>query len=59
MTIDRGELQTDGEVTDYLRYRITDSGVSPRALPGVKGAEQVVNSYEHDEYGYGAKARTP
>lgn len=55
VTIDRGKLVTNGEVTDYLRYRVTDDGVSVRALPGVKGAEQVVNSYEHDEYGYGAQ----
>ncbi len=53
VTIDRGKLIAEGEVTDYLRYRLTDDGVSPRALPGVKGALQVVNSYEHDEYGYG------
>jgi 2-oxoglutarate ferredoxin oxidoreductase subunit alpha len=52
VTIDRGQLQAEGEVTDYLRYRLTDSGVSPRALPGVKGAEQIVNSYDHDEYGW-------
>lgn len=52
--IDRGDLITEGEVSDYLRYRVTESGVSTRALPGVKGAEQIVNSYEHDEFGYGA-----
>jgi 2-oxoglutarate/2-oxoacid ferredoxin oxidoreductase subunit alpha len=27
------------------------------SVPGVIGAEQVVNSYEHDEHGYGAPAR--
>lgn len=53
--IDRGKLTEEGEVVDYLRYRVTDDGVSERALPGVKGAEQLVNSYEHDEYGYGAQ----
>ena len=52
--IDRGALITQGEVEKYARYRVTDSGVSPRAVPGVIGAEQVVNSYEHDEHGYGA-----
>jgi 2-oxoglutarate/2-oxoacid ferredoxin oxidoreductase subunit alpha len=51
--IDRGKLITQGEVTDYLRYRLTPDGVSERALPGVTGAEQLVNSYEHDEYGWG------
>jgi 2-oxoglutarate ferredoxin oxidoreductase subunit alpha len=52
--IDRGELVTEGEVEEYARYRVTDSGVSPRVVPGIVGAEQVVNSYEHDEHGYGA-----
>ncbi len=52
--IDRGEILTTGEVADYARYAVTESGVSLRALPGVVGAEQLVNSYEHDEYGYGA-----
>ncbi|MBE0416233.1 MAG: 2-oxoacid:acceptor oxidoreductase subunit alpha [Coriobacteriia bacterium] len=53
--IDRGEIITEGEVEDYARHRVTNSGVSPRAIPGVRGAEQIVNSYEHDEHGYGAQ----
>jgi 2-oxoglutarate/2-oxoacid ferredoxin oxidoreductase subunit alpha len=53
--VDRGELITEGDLEEYARYRVTDSGVSPRAIPGVKGAEQIVNSYEHDEHGYGAQ----
>ena len=53
--IDRGKLIAQGEVSDYLRYKVTEDGISDRALPGVKGAEQLVNSYEHDEYGYGAQ----
>ena len=52
--VDRGELQTTGEVSDYARYRVTDSGVSPRVVPGVVGAQQIVSSYEHDEHGWGA-----
>lgn len=59
VTVDRGKLITEGEVTDYLRYRVTEDGVSERALPGVKGAEQLVNSYEHDEFGYGAQGEDP
>lgn len=35
---------------DYKRYKLTDSGISPRALPGKSLV--VANSYEHDEYGY-------
>lgn len=63
VSIDRGKLVTEGNVAEhpdaledghYRRYKITDDGVSVRALPGVEGAVQVVNSYEHDEHGYGA-----
>jgi len=43
----------------YLRYKVTKDGVSTRALPGVTGATQLVNSYEHDEYGYGAQGEEP
>ncbi|HEV2317183.1 MAG TPA: 2-oxoacid:acceptor oxidoreductase subunit alpha [Thermoplasmata archaeon] len=37
---------------DYLRYRYTDSGVSPRAFPGQKGLNYVAGSDEHDEKGH-------
>ncbi len=36
----------------YLRYRITDSGISPRLVPGTRGAVAKVNSTEHDEFGF-------
>ena len=51
--IDRGEMITsNGEVHDeYLRYKITESGVSARAIPGVPGFTHVVSSDEHDENG--------
>jgi 2-oxoglutarate ferredoxin oxidoreductase subunit alpha len=35
----------------YLRYKITESGVSPRAVPGVPGHLHVASSDEHDEDG--------
>lgn len=35
---------------NYKRYKLTDSGISPRALPG--RSLVVANSYEHNEYGY-------
>lgn len=64
VTVERGKLVTEGDIADspealdgggsYLRYKVTDDGVSLRALPGVTGALQVVNSYEHDEYGFGS-----
>ncbi len=52
--IDRGELITrNGDIHDeeYLRYKITESGVSPRAVPGLPGYMHVVSSDEHDENG--------
>jgi 2-oxoglutarate ferredoxin oxidoreductase subunit alpha len=52
--IDRGELITsNGAETheEYKRYLITESGVSPRAIPGVPGYTHTVSSDEHDENG--------
>ena len=51
--IDRGDLisgpvELDGE---YLRYAITDSGISPRAIPGTPGHMHVVATDDHDEDG--------
>ncbi|MCZ6856518.1 MAG: 2-oxoacid:acceptor oxidoreductase subunit alpha [Gemmatimonadetes bacterium] len=51
-TIDRGELITESSVTDgYQRYLDTESGVSPRAVPGLEGHVHVVATDEHDEDG--------
>ena len=53
--IERGALLSDGEVsrlTDYRRHQVTDSGVSPRALPGQGTALVVTDSDEHDEAGH-------
>jgi len=52
--VDRGELITsNGSDTheEYKRYLITESGVSPRVIPGVHGHTHVVSSDEHDENG--------
>ncbi len=53
-----GDVADHPEAVDeagrYLRYKLTDDGVSTRVLPGVTGAIQLGNSYEHDEYGYGS-----
>ncbi len=51
--IDRGEMITElGPMeTEYLRYQITDSGISPRAIPGVPGHVHVVATDDHDEDG--------
>lgn len=52
--IDRGELITDPDDNTnggYKRYKITESGVSPRAIPGVAGHTHTAASDEHDEDG--------
>jgi 2-oxoglutarate ferredoxin oxidoreductase subunit alpha len=56
--IDRGELITDASSASggnanggYKRYKITESGVSPRAIPGVPGYTHTATSDEHDEDG--------
>ena len=52
--VDRGELITSngtGDHAPYQRYKITESGVSPRVIPGVPGYTHTVSSDEHDEDG--------
>jgi len=49
--IDRGSL-VSSDSPDYKRHLVTDSGVSPRALPGLGKALVVTDSDEHDEAGH-------
>src|SRR3989441_1504049 len=54
--IDRGQtIGLNGHTPDpldgYKRYDITESGVSPRAIPGTPGYVHVVASDEHDPEG--------
>jgi 2-oxoglutarate ferredoxin oxidoreductase subunit alpha len=50
--IDRGPLITESSAADgYNRYAYTESGVSPRAIPGLEGHVHVVATDEHDEDG--------
>jgi 2-oxoglutarate/2-oxoacid ferredoxin oxidoreductase subunit alpha len=54
-TIDRGEMivlaDPSQEPNSYNRYKITDSGISPRAIPGVPGHTHTASTDEHDENG--------
>src|SRR5579864_7896725 len=58
-TIDRGELITkaNGAAPEaasngsYKRYLLTESGISPRAIPGVPGHTHTVATDEHQEDG--------
>jgi 2-oxoglutarate ferredoxin oxidoreductase subunit alpha len=53
--LERGALLSRAELDalqeDYLRYRITDSGISPRAVPGHPKAVYAASANEHDERG--------
>lgn len=51
VTMERGEMASSPEGGRFKRYKITDSGISPRSLPGSKGMAFVASSDEHDEYG--------
>jgi len=63
VTIDRGELFSEKEDNpmEYMRHRVTKSGISPRAFPGLGKALVVTDCDEHDEKGHlteDAKERT-
>jgi len=46
-----GGRRPEHPVTGYKRYRMTESGISPRAVPGTPGHAHVVATDEHDEDG--------
>ncbi len=56
VTIERGELLTDADLDalemEYKRHAFTESGISPRAIPGHPRGVFAPSSDEHDEYGY-------
>ena len=57
VVIDRGELITNGAASGngsngaYKRYQISESGISPRAIPGLQGYTHTAATDEHDEDG--------
>jgi 2-oxoglutarate ferredoxin oxidoreductase subunit alpha len=60
VAIDRGEIFS-GKPEEYKRHLVTESGISPRAFPGLSEALVVTDSDEHDELGHlteGAQIRT-
>jgi len=53
--IDRGdlyEMKKGEKPEDYKRHRVTDSGISPRAFPGLSEALVVTDADEHGEDGH-------
>lgn len=55
INIDRGSLVTEVEATEdkayFKRYALTDNGISPRTIPGVKNGIHHVTGVEHNEEG--------
>ncbi|MDP2845638.1 MAG: 2-oxoacid:acceptor oxidoreductase subunit alpha, partial [Candidatus Methanoperedens sp.] len=57
ITIERGvyaspaELSASPENTFFKRYKVTENGVSPRTIPGMKKGLYTATSDEHDEEG--------
>ncbi len=45
----RGRTVTSISSLPYLRYKVTDDGISERLIPGSEGAFYQANSYEHTE----------
>ncbi|UXR77483.1 MULTISPECIES: 2-oxoacid:acceptor oxidoreductase subunit alpha [unclassified Staphylococcus] len=51
------DIERDPEDKDYYkRYAVTESGVSPRPIPGVKGGIHHVTGVEHNEQGKPSEA---
>ncbi|MCD5382689.1 2-oxoacid:acceptor oxidoreductase subunit alpha [Candidatus Gracilibacteria bacterium] len=55
--IERGEIAKNlnkGEFEQefFERYKDSESGISPRSLPGMTGGKYIANSYEHLETGH-------
>ena len=55
LKVDRGDIMRESDLagnSDYRRYRMTELGISPRAIPGQKGGIFWTTGDEHDEYGH-------
>ncbi len=56
VTIDRGDVLDQDRVKAlgeavFLRYRLTESGISPRTLPGTEGGQYLATGVEHAQTG--------
>jgi len=54
LKVDRGKVLSEKElakISDYKRYLLTEDGISPRSLPGMRGGIHRATSDEHNEYG--------
>ncbi|MFC0188820.1 2-oxoacid:acceptor oxidoreductase subunit alpha [Fictibacillus aquaticus] len=63
--IRRGTLDLNAQLPDsddkdgyFKRYQVTENGVSPRVVPGMKNGIHHVTGVEHDEYGKPSEVAT-
>ncbi len=47
----QGQRPTEADLQGYQRFKITDSGVSPAAVPGTPGGQFITAGIEHTEAG--------
>lgn len=47
--IKHGEIAKESDSDEYLRYKDTESWISPKAIPGTKNTLFIATSYEHTE----------
>ena len=52
ISIDRGELAAADTGAEYHRYQLTETGISPRAIPGAGPALVLADSDEHTHEGH-------
>jgi len=50
-TLTPGAAPEAGADNDYRRYELTDSGIAPRAVPGMEGTRYTADGLEHNQYG--------
>jgi len=51
LTIENRRAPTEAELEHYVRFRVTESGVSPISHPGMKGGNYLASGIEHTETG--------
>jgi 2-oxoglutarate ferredoxin oxidoreductase subunit alpha len=54
--VEKRKIPGNEELADFIRYRMTTSGVSPMTFPGIKGGEYPASGIAHTELGYPTSA---
>lgn len=57
--VERGKTVRQPSVRPYLRYKVTDDGISERLIPGALGYFYQANSYEHVEDSHTTEEASP